>query len=321
MPQTSNRQTTSSVRGARRPQPTTDTAVIGRWHLLRQIGQGQFTCTYEARPEGSPPDRPADYAAKLLRRTCAEDPVAVALIRREALVGSRVSHPHLISILAAHVAHPPYYLVMPRLAGESLNTTLRNGLRPVVPLALWIAHQVAEGLAALHADGWAHADVKPDNIVVSPQGHATLIDLGFARRIAISRPVAGQLFLGTMRYNAPEMFTSALRADARSDIYSLGVALYELLTGRPPFPADNPAELAEAHLRRVPPHPRSLAPQLPSSVARLLKQMLAKEPLRRPQTATELISRLAELEIETFAEWEASVEYPVGGFLVQNATR
>jgi serine/threonine-protein kinase len=171
-----------------------------------------------------------------------------------------------------------------------------------LPEALWIARQTAEAMDALHAAGWMHGDVKPSNIFISPEGHVTLLDLGFARRCNETGSAADRFVVGTCNYIAPEMIVSAVRPDIRSDIYSLGVVLFELLAGRLPFTGRDLAELAGEHQSASPPDLRRLAPYLPAEVVLLVRRMIAKEPLRRPQTPRELIDRLVELEIATFSE-------------------
>lgn len=275
-------------------------AEVGDWKLLRLIGQGQLCRVYAARPASHPADRPPGYALKLLDEKWHDRPGAIDVLRREAMVGKRLSHPHLISVLAAHVGGPPYFLVMPLLAGATLDHRLRAGERPGIAVALWIARQTAEALMALHQAGWMHADVKPSNIFLSSDGHATLLDLGFARQPADATSVANRCVMGTMQYIAPEMVTSALRPDVRSDIYSLGATLYELLAGRPPFVAGSLEQLAQQHRQAEPRPLRMYAPLVPSKVARFTHQMLAKEPLRRPQTPQEVVDRLIDLEIDTF---------------------
>jgi serine/threonine-protein kinase len=224
------------------------------------------------------------------------------LLAREARVGRKVAQSNLVPILAANLDDPPYFVVMPLLEGRTLAREIAGGQRPTLPLALWIARQVAEALEALDAAGWMHADVKPSNIFVSPTGHATLIDLGLARRRGENTPLCSRPIAGTLAYMAPEMILSTLAADTRSDLYSLGVTLFELLTGRLPFNGSDAAQLAAQHCQELPADLRILAPHLPTRVARLVRQMLAKEPLRRPQTPLELVERLTALEIETFAE-------------------
>jgi len=161
---------------------------------------------------------------------------------------------------------------------------------------------VSEALDALHAAGWMHGDVKPSNTFISPNGHVTLLDLGFARCPGETGSAVERCVTGTYNYIAPEMITSALGADIRSDVYSLGVMLFEMLCGRLPFEGDSLAELAIQHRQTPAPDLRRLVPQLPTGVVRLVREMLAKEPLRRPQSPRELVDRLAALEIETFSQ-------------------
>jgi serine/threonine-protein kinase len=264
--------------------------------------EGSLARIYRARPAETSGDRPALYALKMLGPQWQTDPRAVGLLQREALVGRAVSHPHLVSILQASLGRPPQFVVMPWLDGATLRAQLDAGRGVDLPVALWIARQVAEALEALHAAGWMHGDVKPGNIFISPEGHVTLLDLGFARRADETGSAVDRLLTGTCNYIAPELITSVLRADIRSDIYSLGVVLFELVAGRLPFTGDSLAELAGQHKQSRPPNLRHLAPHLPKSVVQLVHQMLAKEPLRRPQRPRELIDRLVMLEITTFSE-------------------
>ena len=274
---------------------------IGPWQPVRLIGEGQLCRVYAARPASHPADRPAGYAVKVLAERWCDDQAALEVMRREAIVGRKLSHPHLISVLSAHVGASPYFLVMPLLDGVSLSQRLAAAPRPSVPVALWIARQVAEALDALHQAGWMHADVKPSNLFLSPDGHVTLLDLGFARRPDETTSIVNRCVTGTMQYIAPEMITSALRPDIRSDIYSLGATLYEILAGRPPFVAASLEQLADLHRQAEPDPIHLLTPPVPAKVEQLVHQMLAKEPLRRPQTPAELIDRLIDLEIETFS--------------------
>jgi serine/threonine-protein kinase len=273
---------------------------LGAWQLVRLLGEGQLCRVYAARPASHASDRSTGYAVKVLSERWHNRPDAIDVIRREAIVGRKVSHRHLVSVLSAHVGGPPYFLVMPLLEGATIERRMAAAEPPSVAVALWTARQIAEALDALHQAGWMHADVKPSNIFLSSVGHATLLDLGFARQPADTTSLVNRCVTGTMEYIAPEMITSALRPDIRSDIYSLGATLYEMLAGRPPFVARGLEQLAEQH-RQVEPRPIRLnAPLVPAKVARFVHQMLAKEPLRRPQTPREVVERLVELEIDTF---------------------
>jgi serine/threonine-protein kinase len=270
--------------------------------LVEFAGKGSLARVYRARPAGGPAERPANYAVKMLRRCWRDDPAAVRLLHREALVGQGVSHPHLVPVLAASVLEAPRLLVLPWLDGASLRVRLEAGEMLSVPRALWIARQTAEALDGLHAAGWMHGDVTPGNIHVSPAGHVTLIDLSFARRSSEIGSAADRPIMGTCSYIGPEYLTSALRPDIRSDIYSLGVVLFEMLSGRLPYPGKDLAELAAQHMQSAPADLARLAPDVPREVVALVRRMTAREPLRRPQSPRELVERLVSLEISTFSE-------------------
>ena len=275
---------------------------LGPWQLVKLLCEGNLTRVYQSRPADAPSSQRAAYVVKLLRKEWWRDPQAIEVQRREAWVGSQVSHPNLVPVLSASVKEPPFYIVMPKLEGASLAQILTEQGRLDVPVALWIARQTADALAALfEATGMIHSDVKPANLLVSPTGHATLLDFGFAQAPSegwhwSQRPIAG-----TLAYIAPEMVTSALAADPRADVYSLGVTLYEMLAGRRPFESDDPGELAMLQRETKPVDVRQHRPEIPEAVAQLIASMLAKDPLRRPDTARELAQRLVRLEIDSFA--------------------
>jgi serine/threonine-protein kinase len=207
-----------------------------------------------------------------------------------------------VPILTACVRESPRLLVMPWLDGASLAARLADGQQYGVPEALWMIRQTAEALDALHVAGWVHGDVTPGNIHVSPTGHVTLLDLNFARRCreigsAVDRPI-----MGSYCYLAPEYLTSALRPDIRSDIYSLGVILFEIFSGRAPFLGETLGQIAVQHRQAAAPDLARRAPHVPREVIELVRRMMAKEPLRRPQTSRELIEELIALEIATFSQ-------------------
>lgn len=284
---------------------------LGSWRLVRLINESNFTRVYLARPNDAGPEESdeipsappaAAYVLKMLRREWWRDPQAIEMQRREAWVGSRVSHPHLLPVLSASVQEPPFYLVAPKLQAVPLAQLIAERAPLAVPFATWIARQVADGLDALFATtGMIHADLKPANILISPSGHATLIDFGFAQSTTEASRWPTRPLTGTLAYIAPEMVTSALAAGPRSDIYSLGVTLYEMLAGRRPWDSDDPGELATLHREAKPPQLHSLRPDVPEAVAELVQEMLAKDPLRRPASAKDLAGRLVRLEIESFS--------------------
>ncbi len=274
---------------------------VGGWQLVGRVGRGQWANVYRARPVSAPVERPAAYAVKILQDNRQQDPLAIEMLAREVRVGCQVHHPHLIAILESQLRRAPQYLVLPWLEGATLQayTAARRLFDP--PAVLWIARQTAEALDALDQAGWMHGDIKPSNIFLSPQGHVTLLDLGMAQRR--DEKVEGpRAIAGTAYYLAPEHVSSAFRPDIRSDVYSLGVVLYQLLAGRLPLEGATLEQIALAHRQAAPLNLRRVAPHVPLRVAKLVQQMLAKDPLRRPQSPAELVAELVRLEIETFSE-------------------
>ncbi|MDX1947967.1 MAG: serine/threonine-protein kinase [Pirellulaceae bacterium] len=273
-------------------------AALGDWRLVSLIGEGRWTRVFRAEPASSAPGQASDYAIKTL---CANSraPIGRAILRREALVCREVRHPQLTALLADHATDAQPHLVLPYLEGLTLRKLTPARIAGTAT-ALWIARQAAEALAALHDAGWLHGDVRPENVRVSSRGQATLTDLGLARRIDTPECAADPTAWTDWRYTAPEAFASRGRLAPASDIYSLGIVLFELLTGRPPFDGPSLKDLAKMQQSAAPPSARDLRPELSREVAELLGRLLAKEPLRRPSGA-ELVRSLAELEIAELA--------------------
>jgi len=276
------------------------------------LGKGRWTHVLRARPFSAPAHHPADYVLKVIREEGQDFQRAWQLLRREALVASQMSHPRLAVVLATHLEQAPYYLILPYQEGNTLAALLKQqsarqanvlGRTPTLPLArtIWIVRQLAEGLAALHQRGWLHGDVKPANAIVAARGEVTLLDFGFARKLLTDECQGTSAWWGTLRYAPPESFVSRREITAAADTYSLGLILYELLTNQSPFSGILVDNLPLAHLQRPLPDARNFRRDLPAKLFRLLRQMTAKEPLRRP-CDEELIERLVGLEIENLAE-------------------
>jgi serine/threonine protein kinase len=266
---------------------------IPGYELLRQLGGGPLTAVYAGIDLSA--DRPC--AVKVLRDDWDDQPTAVKLLQREARAGLRVRDPHLVRVLDAHVTCHPYFLVMEFLAGESLRRRLRRDFRLELADALWVARQTAEALAALHRAGFLHGDVKPDNVRLVEPGRAVLIDLGFAHRPGENAAFLRQGYvLGTPDYLAPELCRTGPVADLASDLFSLGVTLFETLTGRLPYPPGSLNQTFRRHGCDPPADVRRYAGPLPAALTDLLADLLARRPEQRPPIDSAL-HQLISLEI------------------------
>ncbi|MAV38863.1 MAG: hypothetical protein CMJ59_25790 [Planctomycetaceae bacterium] len=272
---------------------------IEEWELVAELGRGRWLPPYRARPRRLPPTGPADYVVKMPIEA-SDSELATRMLRREAAISQQVAHPHLQTVLSVHLDSAPNYLVLPYLAGGTWTEFSTSPRWRLLPRRLWIFRQLAEGLRALHGAGWIHGDIAPGNVHVATSGHATLIDLGMSYRRETDCDYQAS-FRGTLQYAAPESLVSSRPIGPCSDIYSLGVLLFQTLSGRLPFRPSDQAHLVRAHRCATPPSLRRLVPQLPSGLVCLVEQMLAKEPLRRP-LAEELAKRLIDLEVATFSE-------------------
>ncbi len=273
---------------------------LGPWQLLRLLDEGATTRVYLARPADVEEDEAALYAVKSLRKEWWTDSRAIEAQRRHAWVGQRVSHPNLVPVLSASVASPPFFVVMPRIEGQTAERLLAAN-RPSVPVSLWMARQAAEALASLHEKtGMIHGDLKPSNLMVGPDGHTTLIDFGFCQNETEARAWADRAVVGTLHYMAPERLTSATNATVQSDLYSLGATLYELLSGEKPFDSEHPGQLISMHLEQRPRDLAEMRPELPPTVCSLVARLLSKDPLRRGESAASTAEELRRLEIECF---------------------
>lgn len=275
---------------------------IAGYELLTCLGGGMITSVYAARDL----EKDEACAVKVLRPDWAEQPMAIKLLQREARACLAVRHPHLVALREAHVTRPPYYIVMEMLPGESLRRRLRREYRLDVASSLWISRQVADALAALHRKGFVHGDVKPDNIRILEEGRAVLLDLGFAHRPGENAVLLEEGYvLGTANYVAPELCGSEPRDDLRSDLFSLGVTLFEMLTGQLPYPAGSERETLRRHQAEMPFDLCDHLAPAPAGLPEMMDRLLAMEPQDRPQ-ALEVVHDLIGLEILTLGRRRAA---------------
>jgi serine/threonine protein kinase len=270
---------------------------IPGYELLACLGGGPMTVVYSARSAAD--DRPC--AVKLIRPECDDPATAAKLLQREARAGLAVRHPRLVRLFDAHVLSEPYYLAMELLPGESLRRRLRRDYRLGAAEAVWAARQTAEALAALHRAGFAHGDVKPDNLRLVGDGALVLLDLGFAHRPGENDALlrAGYV-LGSPSYLAPELCAPEPSGGLASDLFSLGVTLFELLTGQLPYPPGTLPQTFRRHHCDPPADVRSLTGGLPPALVQLVRRLLAHRPEDRPRAGA-VVQQLVNLEIAELA--------------------
>ena len=235
------------------------------------------------------------WAVKILREDAAADPTNIQLLRQEGRVGMAVRHTNLVRVLRLGPDEDwPQYIVMERVPGCSVRRVLnvRNWLS--ASLAALITRQTASALAALHAAGYVHGDVKPDNLQLHSDRMCTLLDLGFAHR-ADSESIVNGYVLGTANYVAPELCEQPERDMAAADIFSLGVSLFELLTGVLPYPTGNVEETMLQHRDHRPESLGGWQGAWSRGLSELVDRMLSRDPTRRP-TAVTVIRELTDLE-------------------------
>jgi eukaryotic-like serine/threonine-protein kinase len=271
-------------RGARPPH-----RLAGRYVLGQAIGHGGMSTVFRARDELL--DR--DVAVKVLLPALAEgDPAHVARFEREARAAAALRHPAVVKIYDTGRDGETHFIVMECVAGTSLDRRLAAG-RPLDPdEATRIADQVAEALAAAHAAGILHRDVKPANVMLTPEGEVKVLDFGIARAREDPTITQPTFAIGTAAYMAPERVLGQA-GDERSDIYSLGCLLYAMLAGRPPFVAESTLSILHQQVHDEPVAPTVLGAAIAPPLEALVLRMLAKEPAERPQTASEVAGRLA----------------------------
>src|SRR5215210_6680202 len=216
-------------------------------------------------------------AIKVLGGWLASDERFVERFRREALAAARLAHPHLVAVYDAGSEEDLHYMVMEYVPGATLGDVLEQEGRLDPRRAVGIARDVASALEVAHRAGIVHRDVKPANVMLAPDGRTKVMDLGIARTLDGESLTRTTSVLGSPNYLSPEQARGE-RVDARSDIYSLGCVLYEMLCGRPPFDAESPVAVAYKHVHEMPPAPSALVPTVPVSLDAVTLRAMAKDP-------------------------------------------
>ena len=251
----------------------------GRYAIEVLVGSGGMADVYRAK------DRLLErtVAVKILHRQYENDTEFIGRFQREAKAAARITHPNIVNVFDVGVAEGRHYIVMEYVPGRTLKERIKEeGPVPAVQ-ALEIARQIASALAQAHANNLVHCDIKPHNILVMPDGNVKVADFGIARAVAESTMTYNDNIMGSVHYFSPEQARGTI-ITPKSDVYSLGVVLYEMLTGRIPFDGNTAVSIARKHLEEEPQPIRSIVPNIPPVVEALVTRMMAKEPALRPDS-------------------------------------
>src|SRR3990172_7465736 len=259
---------------------------VGLYEIVEQLGRGGMATVFKARHTVLE----RDAALKFLDLAFLEDPEFVKRFRHEARVIAGLDHPNIVPVFdfSEHQGLP--YLVMKFVEGETLKARLGRGRLTVTESAVMI-HSIGGGLSYAHAQGVLHRDVKPSNVLLGRDGSIYLADFGLARIAASAQSTLSREFMiGTPQYISPEQARSEPNLDARTDIYSLGILIYELLVGQVPFDADTPISIIHDHLQTPPPRPSAKAPGISEDLDRAILRALAKDKKDRFASVDEMVN-------------------------------
>lgn len=286
-----------------------DRLIAGRYELLGRLGTGGAATVYRARDVRL--DR--TVAVKVLHEQLASDPDFLARLQREARVAASLNHPNVVDVYDYGAEGDTAYIVMPFVGGGSLKERILAQGRLTATEATDIARQVLSALAAAHANGLVHRDVKPQNVLLTTDGIVKLADFGIVHMPAQAELTQQGTTIGTAAYIAPEQATGGA-VGPQADIYAVGLLLYEMLVGRPPFVGGSPMEVAYRQVNEMPVPPRQLVPTVPPRLDAAIMRALSKDPGARFPSAEAMLQALDSPVITPAAEATApmtTVRMPV----------
>src|ERR687895_38285 len=267
-----------------------NTLFDGRYRVLRRLGSGGMANVYLAEDE----ELGRRIAIKILNERHAADEQFIERFRREAKNAAGLSHPNIVQIYDRGEAEGTYYIAMEYLGDRTLKEAVADRQPLPIREAIDYARQILAALRFAHRNGIVHRDIKPHNALMDDDGRLKVSDFGIARAGAASQMTEAGSIIGTAQYLSPEQARGAA-VDHRSDLYSLGIVLYELLTGTVPFTGDTPVEIAMKHLSKVPEPPSAKRPEIPRALDQVVLRALAKDPDDRYGSAEEFDAELAQV--------------------------
>jgi serine/threonine protein kinase len=283
--------------------------MLGKYRVLESLGRGGMSRVYRAYH----PQLDRYVAIKVLRSDLVEDEEFLARFRREARAVAGLRHPNIVQVYDFDLQDELYYIVLELLEGDTLKVRLADyhAQKQQMPWGdiVRILLDVLDGLAYAHSEDMVHRDIKPANILLTRRGQAVLADFGIAQIIGGTNYTVSGALMGTLNYMAPEQGLEN-HSDARSDLYSLGIVFYEMLTRRTPFEADTPLAILMKHLNDPLPLPRQLEPSIPEPFERDVLKALAKSPENRYQSAEAMAQALREAADEARLDLPERISLP-----------
>jgi serine/threonine protein kinase len=256
--------------------------VVGNYKITEKIGEGGMGAVFK----GVDLMLEREVAVKVLRPEFSSQPELVERFRAEAVTLAKLNHPNIATLHSFFRQANDFFMVMEFVRGEALDSVIRRGGAMAPQQAVMHFCQALDGIGRAHKLGIVHRDIKPANVMITEDGSIKVMDFGIARVLGTARMTKQGNIIGTIEYMSPEAIQGH-EVDARADIYSLGILLYEMLTGRVPFEADTEFSLMMAQIQQAPPPPRTFAPHIPIGVEQAIMRSLAKKPEARFQTAAD----------------------------------
>jgi serine/threonine protein kinase/tetratricopeptide (TPR) repeat protein len=276
---------------APREELTTGTLFASRYQIVEELGGGGMGKVYRALDTKVG----EEIAVKLIKPEIAADKTTVERFKNELKLARKIVHKSVGRVYDLNEDKGTFYITLEYVRGEDLKAFIRSSGQMAVGTSLRVARQVAEGLAEAHKLGVVHRDLKPSNIMIDRDGNARIMDFGIARLVGARGMTGGNVMIGTPEYMSPEQ-VEGKEADAGTDIYSLGIVLFEMLTGRLPFEGETPLSVAVKQRSEPPPDPRKLNPQIPEDLDRIILKCLEKSREKRYRSAEEVLADLARVE-------------------------
>ena len=270
---------------------TTGSTFAGRYQIIEELGKGGMGKVYRVLDK----KLKEEVALKFIKPEIASDKETIERFSNELKLARKIGHRNVGRMYELMEDEGAHFITMEYVSGEDLKSFIHRVGQLPIGKAISIAKQICDGLAEAHGLGVVHRDLKPSNIMIDKDGNARIMDFGIARSLGMKGMTGAGIMIGTPEYMSPEQ-VDGREADPRADIYSLGVILFEMLTGRVPFPGDTPFSVALKHKNETPPHPRQANARIPEDLDRVILKCMEKDKEKRYRNAEEMAAELMKIE-------------------------